>query len=86
MSKKEMLEHVYHKAPCPQPLPSNLYAAQRNPAMSWQNGSLQGGTDKGPLPTGTISKNLTPPPTSSGLEARERVLRYLNSGLEKENY
>lgn len=27
-----------------------------------------------------------PPPTSSGLEARERVLRYLNSGLEKENY
>lgn len=43
MSKKEMLEHVYHEALCSKPLPSNLYAVQGKPVMSWQNGGLWGG-------------------------------------------
>lgn len=40
--------------------PATYMLLRGTQAMSWQNGSLQGGTNKGPLPTGTISKNLTP--------------------------
>lgn len=82
MSKKEMLEHVYHEALCSKPLPSNLYAVQGKPVMSWQNGGLWGGTDRGPLPAGATSKTLS---FSSFIRtgSQEKSSQYLNTELVK---
>lgn len=63
--------------------PRKPTCCMEEPSVSRLNDGRQRGPDRGLLAAGTSSQT-TPPPTSPGLEARERVLR--NTGLVKKYY